>query len=133
MDIKAFLISDPGHFSMTGIRGHKTNSNSCKIFEKNPIRKGKFRSVYVLMIETYVSRKTSFCLLFSITAGDRTLINIMSSLLERYGKGDDTSTAPSNVTSLPPGFPCVAQFTEDGMWYRGRVVKYVDEDKVEVN
>ena len=117
---------------MNSIRGDKTNSNSCKIFEKNPIRKGKFQSVYVLIIEIYVSKKTPFCLLFSITAGDRTLINIMSSLLERYGKGDDTSTAPSNVT-LPPGFPCVAQFTEDGMWYRGRVVKYVDEDKVEVN
>ena len=118
---------------MNSIRGDKTNSNSCKIFEKNPIRKGKFQLVYVLIIEIYVSKKTPFCLLFSITAGDRTLINIMSSLLERYGKGDDTSTAPSNVTSLPPGFPCVAQFTEDGMWYRGRVVKYVDEDKVEVN
>ena len=89
--------------------------------------------MYVLMIENYVSKKTPFCLLFSITTGDRTLINIMSSLLEKYGKGDDTSTAPSNVTSLRPGFPCVAQFTEDGMWYRGRVVKYVDEDKVEVN
>lgn len=118
---------------MNGIRGHKTKSNSCKKFEKNPIRKGKFQSVHVLMIEIYLSKKTPFCFLFSIIAEDRTLISIMSSLLERYGKGDDTSTAPSNVTSLPPGFPCVAQFTEDGMWYRGRVVKYVDEDKVEVN
>ena len=35
---------------LNSIRGHKTNSNSRKIFEKNPIRKGKFQSVYVLMI-----------------------------------------------------------------------------------
>jgi len=57
----------------------------------------------------------------------------MGSLLEKYGKGEDLTAAPVDATSVSPGFPCVAQFTEDGMWYRARVVKFVDEDKVEVN
>ena len=56
----------------------------------------------------------------------------MGSLLERYGKGDDMSAAPPDATSVTPGLPCCAQFTEDGMWYRARVVKFVEEDKVEV-
>ena len=65
-------------------------------------------------------------------AGDRTLINIMGTLLERYGKGEDQSAAPSESTSVFPGLPCVAQFAEDGMWYRATVVKLLEEDKVEV-
>ena len=56
----------------------------------------------------------------------------MGTLLERYGKGEDLSAAPSDATSVFPGLPCVAQFTEDGMWYRARVVKIVEEEKVEV-
>ena len=56
----------------------------------------------------------------------------MGTLLERYGKGEDMSAAPSDATSVTLGLPCCAQFTEDGMWYRARVVKFVDEDKVEV-
>jgi len=68
-----------------------------------------------------------------VKEGDRTLINIMGTLLERYGKGEDMSAAPSDATSVTLGLPCCAQFTEDGMWYRARVVKFVDEDKVEVN
>lgn len=67
-----------------------------------------------------------------VVTGDRTLIKIMGTLLERYGKGEDLSAAPSDATSVFPGLPCVAQFTEDGMWYRARVVKFVEEDKVEV-
>ena len=66
-----------------------------------------------------------------VVAGDRTLINIMATLLERYGKSENQSGAPSDVTSLFPGLPCVAQFAEDGMWYRASVIKVV-EDKVEV-
>ena len=69
----------------------------------------------------------------SVVLGDRTLINIMGSLLEKYGKGEDLSAAPVDAASASPGLPCVAQFTEDGMWYRARVVKFVEEDKVEVN
>lgn len=68
----------------------------------------------------------------AVIAGDRTLINIMGTLLERYGKGEDLSGAPSDATSVFPGLPCCAQFTEDGMWYRARVVKFVEEEKVEV-
>ena len=71
--------------------------------------------------------------LSSVVPGDRTLINIMGSLLEKYGKGEDLSAAQVDTTSVSPGLPCVAQFTEDGMWYRARVVKFVEEDKVEVN
>lgn len=67
-----------------------------------------------------------------VVTGNRTLIKIMGTLLERYGKGEDLSAAPSDATSVFPGLPCVAQFTEDGMWYRARVVKFVEEDKVEV-
>ena len=57
----------------------------------------------------------------------------MGSLLEKYGKGEDLTAAPVDATSVYPGHPCVAQFTEDGMWYRAKVVKFVEEDKVEVN
>lgn len=67
-----------------------------------------------------------------VKEGDRTLINIMATLLERYGKSENQSGAPSDVTSLFPGLPCVAQFAEDGMWYRASVIKVV-EDKVEVS
>ena len=56
----------------------------------------------------------------------------MGALLERYGKGEDQSTAPSDVASITPGFPCCAQFSEDGMWYRAKVIKIVDQEKVEV-
>ena len=56
----------------------------------------------------------------------------MGSLLERYGKGDDMSAAPSDAASVSLGLPCCAQFTEDRMWYRARVLKFVDQDKVEV-
>ena len=65
-------------------------------------------------------------------SGDRTLINIMGTLLERYGKSEDQSGAPTDVTSLFPGLPCVAQFAEDGMWYRASVIKILEKDKVEV-
>lgn len=68
-----------------------------------------------------------------VKEGDRTLINIMATLLERYGKGEDQSSAPCDVASVTPGFPCCAQFSEDGMWYRARVTRIVDQDKVEVN
>ncbi|XP_067050162.1 tudor domain-containing protein 1-like isoform X2 [Acropora muricata] len=68
-----------------------------------------------------------------VKEGDRTLINIMGALLERYGKGEDQSTVPSDVASITPGFPCCAQFSEDGMWYRAKVIKIVDQEKVEVN
>ena len=67
-----------------------------------------------------------------VVAGDRTLINIMGTLLERYGKGEDKSAAPSDASSVFTGQPCVAQFSEDGMWYRARVIKFVEDDKVEV-
>ena len=56
----------------------------------------------------------------------------MGSLLERYGKGDDMSAAPSDASSITLGLPCCAQFTEDRMWYRARVLKFLDQDKVEV-
>ena len=69
----------------------------------------------------------------SVVPGDRTLINIMGNLLEKYGKGEDLSAAPVDATSVSPGLPCVAQFTEDGMWYRATVLKFVEDDKVEVN
>ena len=68
----------------------------------------------------------------SVILGDRTLINIMATLLEKYGKGEDQSSAPCDVASVTPGFPCCAQFSEDGMWYRARVTRIVDQDKVEV-
>lgn len=60
------------------------------------------------------------------------MINIMGALLERYGKGEDQSTVPSDVASITPGFPCCAQFSEDGMWYRAKVIKIVDQENVEV-
>lgn len=56
----------------------------------------------------------------------------MGSLLERYGKGDDTTATLSDAASVAPGLPCCAQFSEDGMWYRAKVVKVLDQDKVEV-
>lgn len=69
----------------------------------------------------------------SVVPGDRTLINIMGNMLEKYGKGEDLSAAPVDAMSVSPDLPCVAQFTEDGMWYRATVLKFVEDDKVEVN
>ena len=90
----------------------------------------KFSRLFLICSTSGRERNTK--LINSDPTGDRTLIDVMTALMDKYSQGGKAEKAPPSATCLQPGLPCCARYEYDNMWYRATVVSAVDADNVKV-